>query len=110
MRSALLAGPALVAACLISAPAAAQGDAEAGRDKAYTCTGCHGIPGYMNVYPTYHVPKLGGQSEEYIVSALKAYADGKRTHPTMEAQAQALSEQDMEDVAAYFASLDGGRQ
>lgn len=110
MRRPFLAGPALIAACLISASAAAQGDAEAGRTKAYTCTGCHGIPGYMNVYPTYHVPKLGGQSEEYIVAALEAYAEGKRTHPTMEAQAHTLSEQDMRDVAAYFASLGGDQE
>lgn len=107
MRRLSLAGPALLAACLISAPAAAQGDAEAGRTKAYTCTGCHGIPGYMNVYPSYHVPKLGGQTEEYIVAALKAYAEGDREHPTMEAQARSLSEQDIRDIASYFANLGG---
>lgn len=107
MRRTFLAGPALLAACLISAPAAAQGDAEVGRTKAYTCTGCHGIPGYMNVYPSYHVPKLGGQTEEYIVAALKAYAEGDREHPTMEAQARSLSEQDIRDIAAYFAALGG---
>lgn len=107
MRRLFLAGPALLAACLISAPAFAQGDAEAGRTKAYTCTGCHGIPGYMNVYPSYHVPKLGGQTEEYIVAALKAYAEGDREHPTMEAQARSLSEQDIRDIAAYFATLGG---
>lgn len=107
MRRLFLAGPALLAACLLSAPAAAQGDAQAGEIKAYTCTGCHGIPGYMTVYPTYHVPKLGGQSEQYIVAALKAYAEGKREHATMQAQARSLSEQDMQDIAAYFASLGG---
>ncbi len=107
MRRLSLAGPALLAACMISASAAAQGDAEAGRTKAYTCTGCHGIPGYMNVYPSYHVPKLGGQTEAYIVAALKAYAEGDREHPTMEAQARSLSEQDIRDVAAYFATLGG---
>lgn len=109
MQRLLLAGPALLAACLFSAPAFGQGDPEAGENKAYTCTGCHGIPGYMNVYPTYHVPKLGGQSEAYIVAALQAYAEGKRTHPTMEAQAGSLSERDIQDIAAYFASL-GGEQ
>ncbi len=108
MRRQFLAGPALLAACLISAPASAQGDAAAGRTKAYTCTGCHGIPGYMNVYPSYHVPKLGGHTEEYIVTALKAYAEGDREHPTMEAQARGLSEQDIRDIAAYFATLGGG--
>lgn len=105
MRRLFLAGATLLAACLISNPAAAQGDAEAGRTKAYTCTGCHGIPGYMNVYPTYHVPKLAGQSQAYIVAALEAYADGRRQHPTMQAQARSLSEQDTRDIAAYFAGL-----
>lgn len=107
MRRLFPAGAALLAACLTCAPAAAQGDPEAGRTKAYTCTGCHGIPGYMNVYPSYRVPKLGGQSEEYIVSAISAYAEGRREHPTMEAQARSLSEQDVADIAAYFASLGG---
>ncbi len=90
---------------LISGPVLAQGDAEAGRLKADTCMGCHGIPGYTNVYPTYHVPKLGGQHAEYIVAALQTYKTGQRDHSTMHAQAVALSEQDMADIAAYFESL-----
>jgi cytochrome c553 len=85
----------------------AAGDVEAGRVKAYTCTGCHGIPGYNNIYPTYKVPKIGGQNYEYLVLALKAYRDGERDHKTMDLQAESLSEQDIEDVAAYFASLGG---
>jgi cytochrome c553 len=87
--------------------ALAAGDAEAGRVKSYTCTGCHGIPGYNNVYPTYKVPKIGGQNYEYLTAALKAYRDGERHHATMELQATSLSDQDIEDVAAYFASLGG---
>lgn len=102
------------AACLVlgllgltaaAAPVWAAGDVEAGQRKAYTCSGCHGIPGYTNVYPTYHVPKLAGQNAEYLVAALKAYAAGKRDHATMRAQAMALSERDMRDIAAYFESL-----
>jgi len=85
----------------------AAGDIEAGKVKAYTCTGCHGIPGYSNVYPTYKVPKIGGQNYEYLVIALKAYRDGDRDHKTMDLQAQALSGRDIEDIAAYFASLGG---
>ena len=103
--------PILLLACslIALAPAAhAEGDPEAGRIKAYTCTGCHGIPGYKNVYPTYHVPKIGGQNYEYLVLALKAYRAGERDHKTMELQAAALSDQDIEDVAAYFASLASG--
>ena len=85
--------------------AAADGDPEAGATKAYTCTGCHGIPGYNNVYPTYKVPKIGGQNYEYLVIALKAYRDGARDHATMELQAQSLSDEDIEDISAYFAAL-----
>jgi cytochrome c553 len=83
----------------------AAGDIEAGEIKAYTCMGCHGIPGYNNVYPTYEVPKVGGQHYEYLVLALHAYRDGERDHPTMQVQAQSLSDKDIEDVSAYFASL-----
>ena len=91
---------------LLTAPLAvsAQGDPAAGKKKAYTCLGCHGIPDYKNVYPTYHVPKLGGQNAEYIVAALTAYASGERPHTTMHAQAATLSPADMQDIAAYFAS------
>lgn len=94
--------PWIVAALVLGAGTAQAGDAQAGKIKASTCMGCHGIPAYTNVYPTYHVPKLGGQSAEYIVSALKAYKSGERNHPTMHAQAASLSEQDMADIAAYL--------
>src|SRR5690606_26961749 len=63
----------LAASLLLSATAftaSAQGNAEAGKNKAYTCTGCQGIAGYKNVYPHYHVPKIGGQNYEYLVTAL----------------------------------------
>ena len=93
---------ALAAAASVSA----QGNVEEGAVKAYTCTGCHGIPGYNNVYPTYNVPKLGGQNYEYLVAALNAYKQGQREHATMTIQAKSLSEQDIQDVSAYFASLE----
>ena len=64
--------------------------------------GCHGVPGYNNVYPTYHVPKLGGQHAAYLVAALQAYQSGQRPHQSMRAQAQSLSEQHMQDIAAFF--------
>ena len=76
-----------------------------GKALSYTCTGCHGIKNYMNAYPVYHVPKLGGQNEGYIAAALKAYRSGERSHPTMKAQAGSLSDQDIADIASYFASL-----
>ena len=93
------------AALFFAAPVHAAGNIEAGQVKAYTCTGCHGIPGYNNVYPTYKVPKIGGQNYLYLVSALKAYRDGERDHPTMELQASSLTDGEIEDVSAYFASL-----
>ncbi len=97
----------LVLMTSVAGPVQAQatGDAEAGELKAYTCTGCHGIPGYNNVYPTYKVPKIGGQNYEYLVIALHAYKSGERNHPTMELQASSLSDQDIKDISAYFASL-----
>ena len=96
----------LVAALTFPAESArADGDEEAGRITAYTCTGCHGIPGYNNVYPTYKVPKIGGQNYEYLVAALKAYRNGERDHATMELHAKSLTDEEIDNVSAYFASL-----
>ncbi len=88
-----------------AAPAAvyAQGDAARGAKLAYTCLGCHGIPDYRNVYPTYHVPKLFGQNAEYLVVALGEYKAGARKHPTMNGQATSLSDAAIVDIAAFFA-------
>lgn len=83
-------------------PVSAQGDAEAGRIKASTCIGCHGISDYRNVYPTFRVPKIGGQHAAYIESALKAYRSGQRSHPTMQGQASSLTDQDIADIAAFL--------
>lgn len=88
-------------------PITLAGDAERGKLIGYTCTGCHGIPGYYNAQPAYHVPKLGGQNADYIEVALQGYRRGTRAHDTMRAQASSLSDQDIADVAAYFASFEG---
>ncbi len=96
---------AALSVALASPALAERGDPEEGRIIAYTCTGCHGIPFHQNVYPTYSVPRIGGQSYGYIVSSLEAYRSGERRHPTMQAQANTLSDQDIHDVAAYFVSL-----
>lgn len=85
--------------------ATAQGDAEAGKLKAYTCTGCHGITGYRNTYPHYHVPRIGGQNYEYLVAALSEYKNGNRKHPTMTVQAGSFSDEDIADIATYLSSL-----
>lgn len=89
----------------LAVPVQAAGDPKAGQLKTSMCAGCHGIPGWRTAYPTvYSVPKLGGQHAEYMVTALKAYKSGERSHPSMVGIAGSLSEQDMEDLAAYYAS------
>jgi cytochrome c553 len=80
-----------------------QGDAKRGKAISYTCLGCHGIEGYKNAYPMYSVPKLEGQHPEYLAAALQEYRSGDRAHITMHAQASTLSDQDIADIAAYFA-------
>ncbi len=82
-----------------------KGNKEAGRTFVYTCAGCHGVPGYQNAYPTYHVPRIAGQNEQYIIDALHEYKDGRRKHPTMNAQAESMSDQDIANIAAYLSSL-----
>ena len=90
-------------AAALSLGAQAAGDPVAGRHKNYQCQGCHGIPGWKTAFPeVYRVPKLGGQHPGYIIAALKAYKKGERDHQTMRAIAADLSDQDMEDIAAYY--------
>ena len=87
----------------LAGAAQAAGDPEAGKVKFATCAGCHAIPGHTNAYPNYHVPRLGGQHPDYILAALNAYRSGERQHPTMQANAFTLSEQDLRDIAAFLA-------
>jgi len=94
-----------VAGLLSGAAVAAEGNPAAGKDKTSMCAGCHGIPGYKTAFPsTYSVPKLGGQHAAYIVKALQGYKNGDRTHPSMRAIAAGLTDQDMADLGAYYAS------
>ncbi|HWL27329.1 MAG TPA: cytochrome c [Burkholderiaceae bacterium] len=100
MASCAIAGQAL------AADAAPVGDAKAALSKTSMCIGCHGIEGYKSSFPeVYHVPMIAGQNAEYIVAALKDYASGARSFPSMEAIAKSLSPQDMADLAAYYSSL-----
>ncbi|MCJ0824731.1 cytochrome c [Luteimonas sp. 50] len=96
------AAPAVAA---VAVPAAPVGDAARGKQLTYTCQGCHGVTGYKNAYPNYHVPKIGGQSPQYLVNALNEYQQGKRKHPTMQAQAESFSAQDIADIAAFLSGL-----
>ncbi|MGC4395297.1 c-type cytochrome [Hydrogenophaga sp. T2] len=103
----------VAAATLFVAAVSAQaqgvtGDVDAGKKKAEMCIGCHGIKGYQNSFPEVHkVPMISGQSGPYIVSALKAYQKGERKHPSMRGIAGSLSEQDMADLAAFYAGQAG---
>ena len=93
---------------MASAPASAQGNAEAGDRKNAQCEGCHGIEGFRMAYPkVVSVPMLGGQSEAYLVAALKAYRSGDRDNATMRAIAASLSDEDIDDLAAYYAATGG---
>jgi len=88
----------------VSSAQAFEGDPARGRVKADSCLGCHAIPSYSNAYPNYHVPKVGGQNEAYIISALLAYRKGTRNHETMNGNALSLSDQDIADIAAFFST------
>jgi len=98
----------LLSMCGLLSTAQAQeltGDAAAGARINAQCIGCHGIPGYQSSFPEVHkVPMISGQNAKYIVAALNAYKKGERKHPTMGAVAASLSEQDMADLAAYYAT------
>ena len=81
------------------------GDAAAGSQKTQMCVGCHGIPGWRTAFPeVYKVPKLGGQHQAYLSKALQEYRSGARSHPSMRAIATSLSDKDIADLAAYYAS------
>jgi len=95
---------ATVSALLFAATAnvAIAGDAAAGKAKAAACGGCHGAQG-VSAVPTY--PNLAGQKEAYLIKQMKAFKDGTRTDPTMNAMAKPLSDEDIANIAAYYASL-----
>jgi cytochrome c553 len=74
-----------------------------GQPNVAMCIGCHGIPGYKTAFPdVYHVPKIAGQQPAYIVSALKAYKTGERSHPSMRGVAASLTDEDMKKLADYY--------
>ncbi len=86
-------------------PADVAGNAQAGAAKVAMCIGCHGIEGYRTAFPAvYRVPMLGGQNARYIEIALRDYKRGNRKYATMRAMAASLSDQDIADIAAYYAA------
>lgn len=94
----------LALAVAAGAPALAGGNAEAGKAKSAVCAACHGADGNS---PTSAFPKLAGQHEDYMYHSLKDYKAGKRKNPIMSGQVANLSDQDMKDLAAYFAKQKG---
>ncbi|GAB6067690.1 cytochrome c [Methylothermus subterraneus] len=77
-------------------------DPEAGKAKTAVCAGCHGQDG-IATNPAY--PNLAGQNAQYLIAAMKAYKDGSRNNPIMKSMVEALSDADLENVAAYYQSL-----
>jgi cytochrome c553 len=100
----LIALLALASVANLAAAADVVGNPKAADNKVAMCIGCHGIPGYKATFPeVYQVPMLGGQSAKYIENALRAYQKGERKNPSMRGIAVGLSDQDIADVAAYYA-------
>lgn len=92
---------ACMSALLIGTNVMAAGDAAAGKEKSSACVGCHGMNGKSN-NPQY--PNLAGQKAPYLEKAIKAYKSGERKDAMMSSFASALSDQDIADLAAYYAS------
>ncbi|MFA3791411.1 cytochrome c [Aliiglaciecola sp. SL4] len=91
----------LIVGSVLCAPAFA-GDAEKGKAKSATCAACHGANG-ISMIPMY--PNLAGQKEQYLVLQMKAFRSGERKNMVMAPMAKGLSDEDINDLAAYFASL-----
>ncbi|HJV86711.1 MAG TPA: cytochrome c [Noviherbaspirillum sp.] len=95
---------ALAGVASVAASADLVGNPKAAENKVAMCIGCHGIPGYKASFPeVYSVPMLGGQNAKYIMNALNEYKKGDRKNPSMRGIAAGLSNQDIADVAAYYA-------
>ena len=97
----LLLGAMVVSLMLLSLPAFAKGDPAAGQAKSAICAACHGMDGNSTV-PTW--PKLAGQHEQYLVRQASLIKSGARAVPEMAGITPGLSDQDIEDISAYFAS------
>lgn len=99
-QSMILALSALLMSVAVNAGAA--GDPAAGERKAKQCASCHGMNGYSG-NPQW--PNLAGQKEQYLAAQLKAFRDGDRQNDLMSPMAKGLSDQDIQDLAAYYATL-----
>lgn len=90
------------AACLLLTASAHAADAEAGKAKAAACGACHGLNG---ISPNPIWPNLAGQKEQYLIAQMKAFRDGMRKNPMMSPMATPLSDADIDNLAAYYSSL-----
>jgi cytochrome c553 len=93
---------AVFATALVNVPTALAGDIAAGKAKAAVCAACHGAAG-ISAMPLW--PNLAGQKDQYLVKQLKAFRDGTRKDPSMSPMATALTDADIDNLAAYFSSL-----
>jgi cytochrome c553 len=98
-----LASIVILAACSLVAPQIllAQGDAAAGQAKSALCATCHGADGNSDLAMN---PKLAGQNASYLIKQLQDYKSGARQNATMTAMVASLSDQDIADIAAWYAS------
>ena len=94
----------ILASALTLSSTAVAGDPQAGREKSATCVACHGEWG---VSASGQFPTLAGQHADYLAQSLKAYKSGKRTNPIMAGFATALSDEDIADLAAFYAAQKG---
>jgi cytochrome c553 len=94
---------ALAAAIMVPANCASAQDATAGRQKALQCQACHGLDGLAKIPGA---PHIAGQVQEYLVSAMRDYRSGARKNEMMTVAIRQLTDQDIEDLAAYYAGLD----
>ena len=92
----------VLAGLLLAAMPARAADAAAGRQKALACAVCHGP---MGVAVALDTPNLAGQPARYLVTQLRAYRSGTRQHEVMSVIAKSLSDAEIDDLAAWFASL-----
>jgi cytochrome c553 len=94
---------AIAAASVVAAPPVSAQDAAAGRQKAVQCQACHGLDGFAKIPGA---PHLAGQVQEYLVAAMRDYKSGARRNEMMTVAARQLTDDDIEDLAAYYAGLD----
>lgn len=102
MTLGIVVGLSVLTADALNAQATLKGDPKAGQTKAALCAACHG-PAGVSVNPLW--PSLAGQQEQYLVKQIRLFRDGEREEITMQPFVQNLSDQDIADLAAYYANL-----